>query len=340
MKITAHAKKRAAAGVGLALVATLSLAACSAGDSDTSNEVDSIKFQTSWLPSVQFSGSYIADSEGYYAEENLDVEILPGGPDVDNQAAIASGQVDIALSNADFVARTNAAGADLVIVAAGFQEDPFAVLSAPEAPIETPEDMVGTRIGVPTADAALFDTFLELNDIDASELTIVPVGFDVAPLVSGEVDGLVSFYTEQPTAYKEATGKEGVNMMLGDYGLDVYAQVYVVQRETLEDEAGRDRIERFLRAELKGWNDYVDDVQAAVDLTVNEYAADGGLSPEQQLAQATLQLDLLLSPDTEENGLLWISEEGIERNLVTFEALGIEGADASLFDTSLRQELN
>jgi ABC-type nitrate/sulfonate/bicarbonate transport system substrate-binding protein len=339
MAITAHLARRAAAVAALALAATVSLSACAGADDAASEGLEPITFQTSWLPSVQFSGSYIADSEGYYADEGLDVEILPGGPDVDPQAAIASGQVDIALSNADFVARTNAEGADLVIVAAGFQQDPFAVLSPPDAPLETPDALIGKRIGVPTADAALFDTFLSVNDIDPSELTIVPVGFDVAPLVSGEVDGLVSFYTEQPTAYTEATGDEGVTMLLGDYGLDVYAQVYVVQRESLEDEKSRDRIERFLRAELKGWNDSVDDVQKAVDLTVNDYAVDGGLSATQQLAQATLQLDLLNSPDTEANGLLWISEDGIQQNLATIEALGIEGADESLFDTSIRENL-
>lgn len=339
MTIATHAKKRVAAVAGLLLATALSLTACAGSDSGASEGPDPIKFQTSWLPSVQFSGSYIADSKGYYAEEGLDVTLLPGGPDVDPQAAIASGQVDIALSNADFIARTNAEGADLAIVAAGFQQDPFAVLSAPDAPIKTPQDMVGKRIGVPTADAALFDTFLSLNKIDPTKLTIVPVGFDVAPLVSGEVDGLVSFYTEQPTAYKTATGKDGAVMMLGDFGLDVYAQVYVVQRDSLKDEKSRDRIERFLRAELKGWSDYVKDIPMAVDLTVNNYAKDGGLSPEQQLAQATLQLDLLKSPDTDANGLLWLSKEGIEQNLATIKALGIEGADASLFDTSIREKL-
>jgi ABC-type nitrate/sulfonate/bicarbonate transport system substrate-binding protein len=339
MTSTTHVTKRSLALAAVALVTAVSLSACSA-DAGSSDGADPIKFQTSWLPSVQFSGSYIADAEGYYTDEGLDVTILPGGPDVDNQAAIASGQVDIALSNADFVARTNAEGADLVIVAAGFQQDPFAVLSSPDAPIETPDAMVGKRIGVPTADVAIFDTFMSTNDIDPDDLTIVPVGFDVAPLVSGEVDGLVSFYSEQPTAYKEATGDTGVTMMFGDYGVDVYAQVYVVQRESLEDKKSRDRIERFLSAELKGWTDAVDNVQKAVDLTVGTYAIDGGLSPDQQLAQATLQLDLLNSPETDANGLLWISDEGIERNLATIKALGIEGADASMFDTSIRTSLS
>jgi ABC-type nitrate/sulfonate/bicarbonate transport system substrate-binding protein len=334
------ATKRVAALTGLALAAAVTMSACApTDDGGSSDEVSTITLQTSWLPSVQFSGSYIADDAGYYADENLEVTILPGGPDVANEAVVAAGNADIGLSNADYVAKANAEGADLVIVAAGFQKQPFAILSSPDKPINTPEDLPGTRIGVPAGDTTLMDTFLAINDIDPSTVTIVPVGFDVAPLVSGEVDGLVAFYTEQPPAFKEATGKDGVTLLVGDYGLDVYAQVYAVRRESLEDPEAKDRITRFLRAEIKGWNDYVDDVQHAVDLTVNKYAADGGLSESQQLAQANLQLDLLESPDTDANGLLWLSEEGIEHNLTTLKALGIEGVDASLFDPSIRESI-
>jgi len=339
MTIEARTARRLSAITGLALVAAVSLAGCAAGSAETSDGLSPISLQTSWLPSVQFSGSYIADDQGYYADEDLDVTILPGGPDVANDAVVAAGNADIGLTNADNVARANAEGADLVIVAAGFQKQPFAILSSPDAPINTPDDLIGTRIGVPSADTALLDTFLSINDIDPGDVTIVPVGFDVAPLVSGEVDSLVAFYTEQPTAYTEATGVDGVTMLVGDYGLDVYAQVYAVRRESLEDPDARDRITRFLRAEIKGWTDAVDDVQKSVDLTVDTYAADGGLSAAQQLAQADLQLDLLVSPDTEVHGLLWISPEGIERNLVTLEALGISGVDESLFDTSVLEGL-
>ncbi|TPW77462.1 ABC transporter substrate-binding protein [Schumannella soli] len=337
MTNTARAMTRVAGVIGLALAASLALTACSTDDAGEGP--DKLTLQTSWLPSVQFSGSYIADDAGYYEDEDLDVSILPGGPDVANDAVVAAGNADIGLTNADNVARANAEGADLVIVAAGFQKQPFAILSAPDDPLNKPKDLIGKRIGVPSADTALLDTFLELNDIDKSDVTVVPVGFDVAPLVSGEVDGLVAFYTEQPTAYTAATGEKGVTMLVGDYGLDVYAQVYVVRRETLDDPDARDRITRFLKAEKKGWGDVVDDVQHAVDLTVETYAKDGGLSAEQQLAQATLQLDLLTSPDTEKHGLFWISDDGIKRNIATITALGISGADASMFDTSILESL-
>jgi len=326
----------AAAVVGGAIVAA-SLVSCSssaqgeAGD----GELTPLTLQTSWIPLVQFGGSYIADSEGYYEDFGVDVEILPGGPDVDGAAALAAGQVDIAMGNADSIARANAEGADLVIIAAGFQRNPLSILSAPDDPITSPEEMEGKKIGVPSGDEAAQSALIEFNDLDASAIESVPVGFDVAPLVSGEVDGIWVFYSEQPISYEEATGEEGVVFLAADYGLDVYAQVYAVRRETLEDDASRAAIEGFLSGEIKGWQEYVENPDLAVDLTVNEYGADGGLSVENQTRQAELQMDLLLTPETEEHGLLWMSEEGIANNIASLEALGVEGADESLFDTSI-----
>ena len=288
---------------------------------------------------MQFGGSYVAAKEGYYADNGVDVDIRPGGPDVDSMAAVVSGQADIGMGNADTVARANQQGADLVIIAAGFQKNPLAILSSPDKPIKTPQDMEGKRIGVPSGDQAAQDAVIAYNNLDASKITSVPVGFDVAPLVSGEIDGLWVFYTEQPIAYEEATKKTGVTMLTADYGLDVYAQVYAVKKETLSDPEKKASVEGFLKGEIKGWQSYVADQTQAVDLTVNDYGKDGGLTIEEQTKQATRQLDLLVTPDSKEHGLLWISQDGIAKNLTTMKALGIQGADESLFDTSLLQDV-
>ncbi|MFT4041717.1 MAG: ABC transporter substrate-binding protein, partial [Gordonia sp. (in: high G+C Gram-positive bacteria)] len=107
-----------AVGVGGALV--VSAAGCSSasgGDSaSASNGLTSLTLQTSWIPLVQFGGSYVAAHEGYYKGSGVDVDILPGGPNVDASAAVASGKADIAMANADTIARANQHGADLVII--------------------------------------------------------------------------------------------------------------------------------------------------------------------------------------------------------------------------------
>ncbi|MDO9395341.1 MAG: ABC transporter substrate-binding protein [Herbiconiux sp.] len=331
---------RSAATATAALAGIALLAGCASSSSGQTtgadgSELTPLTLQTSWIPLVQFGGSYVADTEGYYNDNGVDVDILPGGPDVDSMAAVVSGQADIGMGNADTVARANEQGADLVIIAAGFQKNPLAILSSPDKPIATPADMEGKKIGVPSGDEAAQDALIEANGVDASKVESVPVGFDVAPLVSGEVDGLWVFYSEQPIAYEESTGKAGTVFLTADYGLDVYAQVYAVTKESLEDPDKKAAIEGFLRGEIKGWQSYVADPTQAVELTVNDYAKDGGLTIEGQTKQAELQLDLLVTPETEENGLLTISEDGIAKNIATLSSLGITGADESLFDTSL-----
>jgi ABC-type nitrate/sulfonate/bicarbonate transport system substrate-binding protein len=343
-RITGRRGIRAAATATAFAASVALLAGCASSSSGStadggSDALTPLTLQTSWIPLVQFGGSYVADSEGYYADNGVDVDILPGGPDVDSMAAVASGQADIGMGNADTVARANEQGADLVIVAAGFQKNPLAILSSPDKPIATPADMAGKKIGVPAGDEAAQDALVELNGVDASQVSTVPVGFDVAPLVSGEVDGLWVFYSEQPIAYEEATGKEGTVFLTADYGLDVYAQVYAVTRASLEDPAKKTAIEGFLKGEIEGWQNYVADPTEAVELTVNDYAKDGGLTIEEQTKQAKLQMDLLVTPETEKNGLLTISEDGIAKNVSTLTTLGITGVDESLFDTSLLTDI-
>ncbi|MCU1481510.1 MAG: hypothetical protein JWQ19_2296 [Subtercola sp.] len=327
--------------VGIATVLAVSTACSSSSGSAATasgSATTPLTLQTSWIPLVQFGGSYVAEKENYYKNNGVDVTILPGGPDVDSMAAVESGQADIAMGNADTVAQANANGADLVIVAAGFQKNPLAILSTSDKPIKTPADMVGKKIGVPTGDEAAQDAVLKANNVDASQVTSVPVGFDVAPLVSGEVDGLWVFYSEQPIAYEAAAGKPGVTMLTADYGLDVYAQVYAVKKETLADPTKKAAIEGFLKGEIEGWQNYVADPTEAVDLTVNDYAKDGGLTIDEQTKQAKLQMDLLVTDETKANGLLTISDAGIQKNLTTLAALGIP-ATASLFDTSLLADI-
>lgn len=329
-------RARLGAAIGTLAVATVVISGCAAPAASTDgDEPTAVSFQTSWIPMVQFGGSYLAEDSGYYEEEGLDVTILPGGPEVDGTALVAAGTVDIGVSNADAVARANEAGADLVIIAAGFQKNPLALLSLASDPIADPEAMYGKKIGIPAGDTATHDALVEFNELDSSQIEQVPAGFDVAPLLSGEVDGLYVFYTEQPIALEEA-GEAGETFLLADYGLDFFAQVYFVTRDTFEND--KETITSFLTAEIKGWQDFVADPSPAVDLAINEYAKDSGLTESQQTKQSERQIELLVTDDTEANGLLTMSEEKVQANLDTLEKLGI-AVSPELFDTSILEAI-
>ena len=56
---------------------------------------DAITLQLKWVTQAQFGGYYVAKDKGFYEEENLDVTINPGGPDIAPEQVIAGGGADV-----------------------------------------------------------------------------------------------------------------------------------------------------------------------------------------------------------------------------------------------------
>ena len=74
--------------LGAALAAALGLAAPAA-------QAEDVTLQLKWVTQAQFAGYYVAADKGFYEEEGLDVEILPGGPDVAPVQVLAGGGADV-----------------------------------------------------------------------------------------------------------------------------------------------------------------------------------------------------------------------------------------------------
>ena len=55
-------------------VLALALLATSCGGDDTSSEIETLKVAV--LPVISFAPYYIADANGYFADENLEIEFI------------------------------------------------------------------------------------------------------------------------------------------------------------------------------------------------------------------------------------------------------------------------
>ena len=297
---------------------------------------DQVALQLGWLKSVQYAGSFIAEERGYYADEDLDVTLLPGGPNAPVDPMVISGQALMGVSATDFAARANANGAGYTVLGAKNQRHAFCITSRAENPVRTPKDLEGgPRLGLATINQPVLDAVVKLNGLDASKIEVVATQGSPAPLANGEVDCFLTLFTTGPIDL-ELQGIDTHSFLLSDYGYDIFSGIYIVTADALE--ARRDEIVRLLRAEIRGWQDFVEDIEYATKLTVEKYAADQGLDPEQQRLQAEAQLDLLVTPETVANGLFWMTDEDIRANLETMALLGIE-ADESLFSTALLEEI-
>jgi ABC-type nitrate/sulfonate/bicarbonate transport system substrate-binding protein len=339
-------RSRRHAAVGILAASALALAGCGSSDDEAEGsgasggdaDFGDLTVQLSWIKNAEFAGEFFADSEGYYEEVGFSSVSLDPGPGP-IETLVATGDADFGLSNAVATAQVIAEEeAPLKIVGTKFQKNPFTILSlADGGDIATPEDLVGKTIGVQAGgNETLFDALLEVNGIDPGEVEKVPVEYDPAPLVDGEVDGFLAYLTNESITV-QADGIEVTNLPFADNGLPFVAESVITTDEMIAEEP--DKVKAFLEAEILGWKDAVADPEAGAALAVDDYGSDLGLEMGKEVEQAEVQNGLIVTPEVEENGLFTISDELVDSNMSTLEAAGIEIEAEQLFDLSLLTEL-
>jgi ABC-type nitrate/sulfonate/bicarbonate transport system substrate-binding protein len=329
-------------GIAAAAAITLALSACSTGSSESEGSSEDgfgdATIQLSWIKNAEFMGEFMADKNGYFEEAGFDsVELVPGPSAV--EPVVISGEADLGVGNAISTGTVIASeGAPLKIIGATYQKNPFTILSlAGVGNIASINDIKGKTIGVQASNLNLWEAFLAVNDIDESEVTMLPVEYDPTPLFNGEVDGWFAYLTNE-SIDAELAGLEPVNLPLADNGLPFVAETFTASDEAIEGD--REKLKALLVAEIKGWADAINDPEAAAAYTVETYGPDLGLTVEKENEQARIQaVDLVVSDETVENGLFTISEELQEQSIETLAAAGVELTADQLFDMSLLAEV-
>ncbi|MCZ2805579.1 ABC transporter substrate-binding protein [Modestobacter sp. VKM Ac-2983] len=337
-------RHRAVRAGALLTAAALVLTACGSDDetaaaaSGGEGDLGDLTLQLSWIKNAEFAGEFFADSQGYYQDAGFGSVTMDPGPGA-IETLVATEDADFGLSNAVSAAQVIAEeDAPLKIVGTKFQKNPFTILSrADGGNIATPQDLVGKTIGVQAGgNETLFDALLEVNGIDPADVQKVPVEYDPAPLVDGEVDGFLAYLTNESITV-QSLGIEVTNLPFADNGLPFVAESVITTDRMIAEEP--EKVKAFLEAEIRGWQDALADPTEGARMAVEEYGSDLQLDMEKELEQSEVQAGLIVTPDVEANGLFTISDELIEQNMATLEAAGIDLEAADLFDLSLLEEL-
>jgi NitT/TauT family transport system substrate-binding protein len=127
--------------------------------------------------------------------------------------------------------------------------------------------MVGKKIGIQSTGMVLLRALLAKNKIDEKAMTIIPIGADMTPLLTGQVDTVTGWLTN--TTALKPLGAERVDLRLWDTG--VQAVCAALLRPTDMISAKPEVLQRFLRATARGWAYANKNRDAAVDMLIKEY---------------------------------------------------------------------
>ncbi len=233
----------------LLLIAVIALAGCGRKVAEPAAGPVKIKFQTDWYPQPEHGGYYQALAKGYYAEEDLDVEILPGGPNAQVMTSVAVGRADLGMTNGDDVIVAIARGVPIKMVGAEMQRDPQGILFHAEHPLRDLRDLKGR-----TLMAGAGSTWIEvLRKKLGVEFNLLPLVGDLARFMNNPEFVQQCFVTNEPYFARQRGANVGALLIASDT-YEPY-RVMFTSREFLTKHP--DVVRKFVRASVRGWVDYL-----------------------------------------------------------------------------------
>jgi len=255
------------------IIAGAVVAACAASGAWAQ---DSVRMQLKWVTQAQFAGYYVAEAKGFYDEENLDVTILPGGPDIAPEQVIAGGGADVITTWMPAALAARERGVPLVNIAQPFKSQGLSFVCRKDMGVETVEDFPGKTLGVwffgneyPFyAWMAALGLSTEGGD-DGVE--VLKQAFDVEALLNGQAACIsVMTYNEYGQVLDAGLSPDDLTFFsYADQGVRVMEDGLYVLEESLEDPAFADKMVRFVRATMKGWKYAEENPEEAAEIVVD-----------------------------------------------------------------------
>jgi NitT/TauT family transport system substrate-binding protein len=242
------------------LLGSAIMAGLIAGTAATAAAKDSLTLQLKWVTQAQFAGYYVAEAQGFYDEEGLDVTILPGGPDVAPTQVIAGGGADVVIDWMPSALAAREKGLALVNIAQPFKSSGMMLTCRKDSGVASPADFAGKTLGVWFGGNEY--PFLNwMNKLglatDGSEggVTVLKQGFNVDPLLQGQA-ACVSTMTYNEYWQVIDAGLKPEDLVVFKYedeGVATLEDGLYVMEANLADPAFEDKMVRFVRASMKGW---------------------------------------------------------------------------------------
>lgn len=270
LKPAAPAAPRARSGLGRSVLA-LSLstglaAALSAGLGGAAlADATKVSFGTNWVAEAEHGGFYQAVADGTYAACGLDVTIVPGGPQVNNQAQLLAGKIDFYMGDSlgGFFAVQQ--GLPMVNVAAMFQKDPQVILTHPGV-AKSWDDLKKLKLFIADGGYAGFYQWMMSTGFTEEQRAVYT--FNSAPFIADPQSGMQGYVTSEPFSVEKEAGMKPDLWLLADYGYTGYATTIQTMADTIKSKP--EVVKCFVDGSIKGWYTYLYGDNAAANALIQK----------------------------------------------------------------------
>lgn len=294
-------------------------------------ELEEVSIRLKWLNQAQFAGFYYADKAGYYKDSGIDMILNAGGVDFPAVQMVAGGSDNFGVTGADQILLAREKGIPIVALAVIYRKSPFVLFSLKESGIDTPQELVGKKVGVKLGgnEELTYRALLKNAGVDSKQLEEIPVKFDITPLLTKQIDVWPGYAINEPITAEEQG--HPVNLIWpGDYGVNLYADTLFTTEEMIRTRP--DVVRKVVAATIRGWEEALENPDQAVTYTL-QYSDKLTREHETKMMGASIPL---VKPDNNLVGFMdravWVSmQDLLLRQGFTKQAVDIDKAFTTEF---------
>ncbi|SHE30102.1 putative hydroxymethylpyrimidine transport system substrate-binding protein [Ruegeria intermedia] len=204
-----------------------------------------------WFVNPDHGPIIVAQENGYFAEQGLEVEIVPPADPSAPPRLVAAGQADLAVSYQPQLHLQIHEGLPLKRVGTLVATPLNCLLVLEDGPIKTLADLKGKKIGFSVAgvEEAILTAMLNAHGVSLDDIEMINVNFSLSPsLMTGQVDAVIGAFRNFELNQMDIEGVPGRCFYIEEEGVPPYDElIYVANPETMD----KDKIARFLAATEK-----------------------------------------------------------------------------------------
>ncbi len=212
---------------------------------------DKLTLILDWYINPDHGPIIIAQENGYFTEQGLEVEIIPPADPADPPKLVAAGKADLAVSYQPQLHLQVHAGLPLIRVGTLVATPLNCLLVLADGPIKSIADLDGKKVGFSVAgvEEALLTAILKPHDLSLSQIELVNVNWSLSPaLMSGQVDAVIGAFRNFELNQMDIEGVPGQCFYLEEEGLPSYDElIYIAHSKNMD----KSKIARFLAATEK-----------------------------------------------------------------------------------------
>jgi ABC-type nitrate/sulfonate/bicarbonate transport system substrate-binding protein len=258
-----------------------------------------------WTPNTNHTGVFVAQQQGWYEAEGLDVTILPYAEGNAPEGQVAAGQADFGFSFEEGVTAARAANRPIVSLAAVIQKNTSAFVTLKESGLDRPGKLDGKRyagFGSPFEEPVIKAVITCDGGPSGNVQNITTNVFGVDVLQAHQADFVWIFQGWEGIA-AQRQGLELNAMSPVDYCVPNYYTPVIISSEKMIQQQS-DVVRRFMRATSRGYDLAIADPDQAADLLVK--AAPPGSFPDPGLVTQSAEW---LAPRYKEGAARWGNQD-------------------------------